>query len=284
MEAGIAAARLFRLFQFKEPEGFKRPLEHSEAQEGLQPRLLGVGRQCRSDEGKERHWHKLEGILALQAMFTDSLWALGLTQKSFSWRPVEKCSPLGCFLQGLVLQELGGELTAICQRSRFHMELSWTEAPVQSARMKWPDCRNSWSNSFGGINHISLLTPSPHSHQGGCAGQAGFLLSSWQGLCEAPAWRLQPLFKAQQHSSNVKAAEVMEEYRFYSIVCSSAVSWYIKALLSLVASAGRRPVWCPFISDKGPHTAASGVEKSFVRQSQWEKEPSGPCAPSAGRL
>lgn len=173
---------------------------------------------------------------------------------------------------------------AICQTSRFHTELSRAGAPVQFARMKWPNCRNSWSNSSGGINHISLLTPSPHSHQGGCAGQAGFLLSSWQGLCEAPAWRPQPLSKAQQHSSNVKAAEVMEEHRFYSIVCSSAVSWYIKALLSFLASAGRRAALWPFIGDKGSHTAASGVEKSFVRQGQWEKEPSGPWAPSAGRL
>lgn len=52
MEAGIAAARLA---QFKQPEGFKRPLEHFEAQEGLQPKYLRGGRQCRPDEGKERH-------------------------------------------------------------------------------------------------------------------------------------------------------------------------------------------------------------------------------------
>lgn len=115
MEAGIAAARLS---QFKQPEGFKRPLEHFEAQEGLQPRLLRGGKQCKSDEGKEKHWHKLEGILALQAVFTDSLWALGLTQKSFSWRPVEKCSPLGYFLQSLVLQELSSELTATKQSAK----------------------------------------------------------------------------------------------------------------------------------------------------------------------
>lgn len=62
-----------------------------------------------------------------------------------------------------------------------------------------------------------------------------------------PGARRLPLFKAQQHSGDAKAAEVIEEYRFYSIVCRSAVSWYIKALLSLVASAGRRPVLCPFI-------------------------------------
>lgn len=58
------------------------------------------------------------------------------------------------------------------------MELNGAEAQMQFARMKWPKYRNSWSNSFGGINHISLLTHSPHSQQGGCAGQAGFLLSS----------------------------------------------------------------------------------------------------------
>lgn len=52
MEAGIGAARLS---QFKQLEGFKRPLEHFGAQKELQPTILRGGRQCRSDEGKERH-------------------------------------------------------------------------------------------------------------------------------------------------------------------------------------------------------------------------------------
>lgn len=69
---------------------------------------------------------------------------------------------------------------------------NWTEDKIQFARAKQPSCRNSWRDCFQGINHTSLLTHLPHSHQGGCAGQADFLLSYWHRLCEAPAWHPQP--------------------------------------------------------------------------------------------
>lgn len=247
MEAGIAAARLS---QFKQLGGFKRPLEHFEAQKGLQPTLLRGGRQCRSDKGKERHRHKLRGHLGSPGCVHRSSVSSWTHSKELFMKASGKMLTSGLFPAESGITGAGQwahSNRAICQTSRFQMEANGAEAQMHFARMKWPQCRNSCSNSFGGINHISPLTHSPHSHQGGCAGQAGFLLSSWHRLCEAPAWRLQPLFGAQQRSSNAKAAEVMEGYRFYSIVCSSAVSWYIKALLSFVASAGRRPVLCPFI-------------------------------------
>lgn len=72
MEAKIAAGRLS---PFKRPGGFKQPLEHFEACEGLQPNFSGGTGDAALLKAVERRWPKLAGILA---MFTDFLRALGL--------------------------------------------------------------------------------------------------------------------------------------------------------------------------------------------------------------
>lgn len=190
MEAKIAAARLS---PFKQPGGFKQPLEHFEACEGLQPNFSGVTGDAALLTAVERHRPKLAGPMAFQAMFIDFLQALGLIWNSFSWRPEQKSSHLGYVLQSLVLQELGSKFGANKRSAKLAgFKRNWREAKTQFARTKWPSCRNSWSDRFQGINHITLLTHTPNSHQGGCAGQADFLLSYWHRLCEAPAWRPQP--------------------------------------------------------------------------------------------
>lgn len=214
--------------------------------------LLGGDRQCSSAGGSgERHLPKAAGILALQAMFRNSASSLGSLESVFSWRPVQKCSPLGNLLQSLVLQELGSKLTANEQSAKLAgFKRNWTEGKLKCSLPE----RNVPAAEIAGATVFEVLIISPCRPtlliltRTAVLGKQIFCSPTDTDFVKLqPGAHNLPLFKAQHHFSDAKAAEVIEEYRFYSIVCSSAVSWYIKALLSFAASAGRRPVLCPFI-------------------------------------